>query len=405
MDKTFTMKVLFVEYCDYDHFPVGGQHTFIRTLLDNIDVDARLVGIVTDARRAGGWSRKNVGAREFPFFALRQINLKAPKRPLLPRRIIFYYDLIRYRKMLLKIQPDIIYIHSPEAVLPFLKIAQAARIPLVLHLHGAMNPLTYSRFKWARNTFLKGIYEACVYRKAVRHVERVITISQDGETICKQFRRDLPPNWCCITLGVNQDQFKPMNKAACRDRFKFNETDKIVIFVGRLAKVKGLELLLEATGRLAKEEPRLILVLVGEGEERAALQEKAERMGLGKTVVFTGMVSHAVLPHLLSSADVFAMTSHFEGMPNVVLEALACGLPVVATAVGGIVEIIQDNVNGFLVEKRDPNLLVSKLRQALCCPNSMRKHAVETIQNSYSIASQCRRIEALFREVVQEKAL
>lgn len=133
--------------------------------------------------------------------------------------------------------------------------------------------------------------------------------------------------------------------------------DGAVLFVGRLVKVKGVELLIDAMKRL----PGVRLVLIGDGPERAAL----ERAAAGLDVKFEGMLPHDEVRARFGQAAVLVQPSLAEGMPNTVLEAMAHGLPVVATAVAGVPEIVIEGETGFLIRDRDPQLLASRIDELL----------------------------------------
>jgi glycosyltransferase involved in cell wall biosynthesis len=121
--------------------------------------------------------------------------------------------------------------------------------------------------------------------------------------------------------------------------------------IARLVAVKDIELLLE-TARLVRQEiPALKVVVVGDGPERRALERAAEGLGLGAVVSFKGEIRPA--RPVLSEFQVFVLTSVSEGVPVAALEAMCAGLPVVATAVGGVPEVVEEGVSGFLVERRE----------------------------------------------------
>ena len=141
---------------------------------------------------------------------------------------------------------------------------------------------------------------------------------------------------------------------------------RAVLFVGNLAPVKGADVLLDAWQRLAGSgalgaEDRL--VVVGDGEERARLAARAA--GLGPGVLFTGAVPFAQVPRWMGAADLLCVPSRSEGTPNVVVEALAAGRPVVAARVGGVPELVRDGENGLLVPPDDAPALARALGSAL----------------------------------------
>jgi len=138
----------------------------------------------------------------------------------------------------------------------------------------------------------------------------------------------------------------------------------VLLSVGHLIERKGHHLVIEALARL----PAARLVIVGGGPERAALQELAVRTGNADRVCFAGELAHAELPPLYRAADALVLASSREGCANVLLEAMACGTPVVATPVWGTPEIIADPVAGRLSDDRSVDALVRAIGDLLADP-------------------------------------
>lgn len=126
-----------------------------------------------------------------------------------------------------------------------------------------------------------------------------------------------------------------------------------LLFVGRLAGLKGLPVLLDAVARVKARHPDVKLTLAGDGPDRGRLAEQAARLGIGPNVQFLGYRSQAQVRELLQQTDVFVMGSFAEGVPVVLMEAMAAGVPVVATQVAGIPELVETAVNGLLVPPGD----------------------------------------------------
>jgi glycosyltransferase involved in cell wall biosynthesis len=143
-----------------------------------------------------------------------------------------------------------------------------------------------------------------------------------------------------------------------------------LLFVGRLVERKGVHLLLDALARRA-DGPPVVLHVVGDGPERARLQERAEALGLGAAAIFHGFVSRAELERRLAACDAFVLPAvvdakgDTEGLGVVLLEAMAYGKPVVASAAGGIVDIVRDGRNGLLVPPGDAGALAGALRRLM----------------------------------------
>jgi glycosyltransferase involved in cell wall biosynthesis len=147
----------------------------------------------------------------------------------------------------------------------------------------------------------------------------------------------------------------------------------VVLYSGRLRTRKAVAVLLEAVARLRREEPGVALVLVGDGEQRPALREQAERLGIAGAVRFVGKVPRDEMARRLADADVFCLPSLYEGLPLAVLEAMAAGLPVVATAVSGIPEAVEDGATGLLVPPEDADALARALGELARDPERRRR--------------------------------
>jgi glycosyltransferase involved in cell wall biosynthesis len=141
-----------------------------------------------------------------------------------------------------------------------------------------------------------------------------------------------------------------------------------LLFVGRLRIRKGVEVLLAALATLRQRFPGVRLLVAGDGEHREALEAKAGALGLGTAVAFLGRADAARVRGLLNGARALVVPSTYEGMPLVVLEAMAAGLPVVGSRVSGIPEVVVDGETGWLVPPEDPAALAAALAAALVNP-------------------------------------
>lgn len=143
-----------------------------------------------------------------------------------------------------------------------------------------------------------------------------------------------------VYRGINRELFAPRNKDAARKRLKIQGSKYQLLFVGNLVPVKSVETLIDACALMEKQGREPIQVnIVGDGTLRGALEKQVERLHLSNRVTFHGLIPHADLPDWYAACDLFVLPSLHEGVPNVLLEAMACGLPYVASQTGGIPEI------------------------------------------------------------------
>lgn len=161
-----------------------------------------------------------------------------------------------------------------------------------------------------------------------------------------------------ILNGIDTQKFKPHHKTTCRKTLALPKDKKIILFVGWLIERKGVEYLIEAVRILSEKRKDILCVLVGEGNQEQKLKDLVYEYDLKDNIIFVGSVSPSRVPLYMNAADVFVLPSLSEGKPNVVAEAMACGVPVVATAVAGTNELLRDGVNGYSVQSKKPDEIV-----------------------------------------------
>ncbi len=177
---------------------------------------------------------------------------------------------------------------------------------------------------------------------------------------------------------------------------------KVIAYVGRLIWAKGVQDLISAFAIIAKERSAVELWVIGEGNYRDDLESLAHNMSLdGSKVAFMGDCPHERIAGILAGADMFVNPSYSEGLPTSVMEAMAVGLPVVATDVGGTRELIQDGYNGYLVTPGVPDILAEAIIKALDCSAEVGANARRTIQDSFSWDSSISKMVEVYKKAVE----
>jgi teichuronic acid biosynthesis glycosyltransferase TuaC len=164
--------------------------------------------------------------------------------------------------------------------------------------------------------------------------------------------------------GVDRSLFHPVDRTLARRELGLPEGERTIVFVGRLEKNKGVPELVDAY-LATREETRANLVLIGEGALGDEIRARAAALGPGGKMILAGPRTLPEVARYVGASDLLALASHAEGTPNVVLEALAAGRPVVATSVGGIPDVVDHGRTGLLVPVRDTRALAGALREAL----------------------------------------
>jgi len=373
------LKVLVIDCSDFSRYPPGGIKYFLRNILPPMSREAEiaLIGLTTDVNeKIGRWSKRQIRDKVFPFMPVYYVReASSHKKPKIPVRIGITAGIILNKRRIPE-RFDVLYIHYPELVLPFL--LPKKKIPIVFHLHGRIKEAALnSRYKWLRcNLVASAFYKLNVY--VLRNSDKVLTISEDGLQLCSNILPGRRKFFHVVPACVNTQIFSPRNKLEMRKKHGFSKDDKIVIFVGRIERLKRPDILISAMSIVKERISNVKLLIAGSGSEKSSLELKAQELGV--ETHFFGEVEHdSLLPELLNCADVFAFTSGSgEGFPSAILEALACGLPVVSTNVGDIKKVIIDGITGFLVDRPDPNIIASCLIKAVNLSPAMSGKCVNT---------------------------
>jgi len=219
----------------------------------------------------------------------------------------------------------------------------------------------------ARGTDINVFPQLRTIRPLVRHVlaqaDAVIAVSQSLKNV--MLKLGCPsPKITVLENGVDPLKFRPGPLLAARQVLGLPADRPIVLSVGRLVELKGFHILVEAVTRLRLHRPNLLLVIVGDGPYRSMIEKQISTMGVADNVKLVGSQPHDQLGLWYSAADLYCLASSQEGWPNVLLEAMACGRPVIATSVGGIPEIVRSSSVGTLAD-RTPEAFAHAIDQAL----------------------------------------
>ncbi|MBK5936602.1 glycosyl transferase family 1 [Halorhodospira halophila] len=237
-------------------------------------------------------------------------------------------------------------------------------------------------------------------RRAMLTAARVFSVSRSLRRVALSM--GVPP-WQVevVANGVNLSRFRPLDRSECRSALGLPLDARVLITVGTLNERKGFHRVIEQMPTLLGREPRLHYLAVGggspDGDDAERLQLLALRQGVADRVHFVGAVAPKDLSTYYSAADVFVLATRFEGWANVLLEAAACGLPVVTTEVGGNAEVIRDPAVGVLVPFGDARALREAILRALREPWDQRAILAHARANAWEsrIPALVERLEGL----------
>ena len=375
----------------------------------NVGGPARHTAILNAGLRARGMDTLLVHGSLAPGEAsledlAREADLEMRHIPELGRRISVWSDVRAFARILSLLrewQPDVVHTHTAKAG-ALGRLAAVAynvtrrrenRCAVVHTFHGHV----FEGYFNAAGSQLVRVTE----RLLGRATDRIVAIStRQRDDLTSRFTIAPPEKVTVVPLGLDLAELLavPSRPASLAGRA---DAPFQVGYVGRLAPIKDLATLLAGIELARRQVGSLRLTIVGDGEERAVLERRVAELGLADAVQFVGW--RRDLAAVYSSMDLFALTSLNEGTPVSLIEAMAAGVPVVATAVGGVPDVVTDGTTGVLVPPRQPAALAAAIVDAVTRPSRsahMAAFAREHVRKRFDTARLVQDTEALYLEVL-----
>lgn len=334
--------------------------------------------VVAALEQAGPWAERvrEMGA---PFYLL-------GKRPGLdPRMVPALARLLRRERV------EVIHAHNQAAAFYGGLAGLLCGRPLVITRHGS--------------SFGRDLSHLWLGRAGALMARRVVCVGREACQVARRVDRVPAARLRLIYNGVDTAQYRPDPgaRATVRAELGLTPAEAALISVGRLSREKDYPTLLKALALLGGGGGRPRLLMIGDGPERPALERIAGELGLGGAVLWLG--ERQDVPRLLSAADAFVLSSLSEGVSIAILEAMAVGLPVTATMVGGNPELVEQGRGGLLVPPADPEALAGALGRLLDDPalaKAMGASARVRAEERFSLAATARAYAGLYREVASK---
>ena len=247
----------------------------------------------------------------------------------------------------------------PHGPFSGLRYAKKKNVPLVITYHG----------DWVENygglirRIGIGFHNKYLVDKVLTYADVIISPSEkyiSGSRFLKKYRDKIT----VIPNGINLDEFNiSYSKEECKEKLGLLPDKKIILFFGNLSPYKGPDVLVRAMPKIVKDVADTELIFAGKGVMRENLEIQSKKLGVGQNVKFAGFVSDELKPLYFKAADTFVLPSTMstESFGIVNLEAMACGVPIVASNLGGIPDTVKDGENGLLVPPGDPDALADAL--------------------------------------------
>ena len=381
----------------------GGMNVYVRQLSRELGQRGFLVDVFT--RRQDISSPEVVPAGE----NVRVVHLGAgPRRPLGKQRLRQYLgefeeNLVRFASAAGGEGPPYNLLHSHYWLSGSvaLRLKERWGVPHVTMFH------TLGEVKnRARITEHEAPLRILVEHRLAREADRIVCASQHERHLLARLYGADPDRIAVVPCGVDLDLFRPQDSEAARRALGYSE-ERIILFVGRIEPLKGIDILINAAAQLAEESDFYVLIVGGDRRSRrqmSHLQGLASDLGIGERVCFLGAVDHEKLPLYYNAADICVVPSFYESFGLVALEAMACGTPVVASRVGGLTGTVRDGETGYLISWRCPEPFAERL-ELLLGNDALRRRfgeAAREVVKRYRWANVGEAVAGLYRELLAE---
>jgi glycosyltransferase involved in cell wall biosynthesis len=355
----------------------GGTSTYVSHLIENLENDGHDIKLVSVPLKEPNEK----------YDRLQRVPIKIRK----DTSIHFLFKLL-FKTPGMKISEDsIIHSHRPDFMFPFTLFFR--KNPKVCTLHGIPNigiKTRKSRGTWRVYSMLE--------RFSLKRIDQFIAVDERTKEFYENMQPYLKERIRVIPVGIDRNLFKPMDKRKMRRKYGFGEDDRIILYVGRFSIEKGLDLLLKSFEEVHMNDPMTRLVLLGDGLEENKLKEMVRAHNINN-VAFMAPVAHDLIPEIMNCADVFALSSFQEGLPTVVLEAFACGIPVVATDVGDVGKVVKEGETGFLVKNREAEEFSKGILQVIENIDVNYNENCQAMASGYSWDNIVKEIKMVYDEV------
>jgi 1,2-diacylglycerol 3-alpha-glucosyltransferase len=307
-------------------------------------------------------------------------------------------------RLLPSLKLDVIHSHHP-VLLGQTAVNKAVELdlPLVFTFHTQYQE--YTHYFPLPQEIVQDFLKNLVHNWLVDYMRKCQHIVIPSESMRKILEQDygLRARYTVVPTGINVDRYSKAEVEGLRKQMGWQD-DQVVISIGRLAAEKNWPTFLRAAAQAYHNHPALRVVLIGDGPERAALDDLVDELGIAERVTFTGQMPFEEIPAYLKVADLFAFASTSETQGLVTMEALAAGLPVVAVDASGTRDVLEDGGQGFLVED-DPLAMAAAIEKVLGSrerQEHFRSAALERAK-SFDIQHLAEKMFEVYQQAIEDK--
>jgi glycosyltransferase involved in cell wall biosynthesis len=358
-------KILLIELCNYTDYPLGGHLSFARHMIKAFGNDLALVGVTTeDETPVGCWTKKTIDGIEYDYFSVKRVYPSA-KKGIIPGRIMGYFSAKKYKKEILAYGCSNVIIQTPEV---FFNFKDNKNLNICLVLPGLGNPLRISKYAYGK--YFSKIYEN-IFFKAINKAN-VLLAAADNEAISDFVKRSKnkfdQTKLVQFPTRFDDSIFSPRGKKDAKIHIGVSVNDTLIVTSGRLNYFKGWKFMIDAFALFHEKNNNSKFIFLGDGEDKVKIENYIAEKNLSGSILLKGRVDHKTLSDYLNAADLFIMGSYAEGWSTSLVEAVACVTPVCTTNFSSAKELVQDGVNGFVVNERNIQIFSQKMEDAIALP-------------------------------------
>ncbi len=359
---------------------IGGAQMHVLQLLEALD-RSRFEPILLTAGE--GWLTERARERGVRVYPLR--HLRRPIHPVHDWRALW-----EIRGILAREKPDVLHLHSSKAGILGRLAGKLARVPRILFtahgfsFHERLAPLPLQGSVWLE-------------RVLAPLSDVIVPVSEYDRERALRFNLCEPMRLQVVLNGIETERFRGDRRHATRAALGLEPEDLVIGMVARFAFPKHPEFLLLALQPLLESRPNIRLIFVGSGPDFPRIQLLALELGIAEQVTFLG--NREDVPDILAAMDIFTLISRFEGLPMTIIEAMAAGLPVIASDVGGVSELIDEGLTGFCVPSGDEEAIRRAFTRLLDDPERARRMGEAgraRARTEFDTSVMIRRVEALY---------
>jgi len=341
---------------------IGGLQRVVVDLSKNLDKEAFKVGVL--CLRDLGPLKTELDEENIPVFNIPRKSKKTD-----------YLSFIKPFSIIKDFKPDVIHTHNTQPFIDGTLAGLIAKVPVKIHTDHARDFPDKKRYMFAEWLF--------------SHLtDKIIGVSEHTKNNLVKYEKINPHKIDIIHNGIDGKKYDIMINVLEKKKQLGVENKYPILGLGvRFTKQKGITYLIRAVSSMKQNFPEICVLIAGEGPLQKTLEREAEDLGLSRHIRFIGPRSD--MNEILKVLDIYVLPSLWEGLPLVILEAMAAQKPIVATDVGGNSEVIQHSANGMLVPPGRPDLLAKEICTLLKNEDKMRQMAINALQSykeSYSVS-------------------